>query len=73
MGGDANLGHGELLSGTEISWELRCSATTVRLLMDKGKLPYIRTGIGRLARREDVERLKAEREAAKAQNGRQRA
>lgn len=52
----------ELLTPSDAALVLRVSADTVRNLSDKGVLPARRTMTGRrLFRREDVERLAAER------------
>ena len=52
----------ELLPVSVAARELRLSAQRVRVLIDQGHLPAIRTPLGRLVRREDVVRFRARRD-----------
>jgi len=52
----------ELLPVSVAARELQLSAQRVRVLIDQGHLPAIRTPLGRLVRREDVVRFRARRD-----------
>jgi excisionase family DNA binding protein len=59
----------ELLASKDVSEILGVGPDRVRQLADEGRLPYVRTKSGwRVYRKEDVERLAAERDAWEAAN-----
>jgi len=60
----------ELLSSGEVARRLGISAERVRQFAQAGRLPYVRTPLGRLYRSADVERLLAERMGRKGTEGR---
>lgn len=55
-----------LLSRAEVTRMLEVLPAAVTAWYRRGKLPYVRTALGRLYRREDVERLRGERERREA-------
>ena len=59
----------ELLGPSEAGRQLGVSSQWVRRLVERGELPGMKTSIGTLVRREDVERLAAERQSRRTEVG----
>lgn len=60
------------LTPTQAAARLGCSKLTVLRWADSGRLPVLRTPLGRLLRAEDVQALAAERERHPSRRGRRR-
>lgn len=55
----------ELLTASQIARSQAISTDLVRRWMREGRLPYVPTPLGRLVRKEDAERMAAQRAARK--------